>query len=339
MFKSRKTIPLLMGILMLFSTLNVFAETDKLADMVDKYDSPGYLSKEVLERENYIIIDSEEKARQVAEEDLKTLEKERAEKLKNIPSFIVEQYKEFEKANELEMENKILSRRDKNKINETNIQEMLKDLKLNKLIDANYSNSELLKDFKAFSNNEIRYKTIDASDDLASIDDSTLKEYLTILRTNTAEDAILLAFALAEYPVSHDMFLHSLVRNPKNLYVQTEGSKAYNPGYGTMNLAPAVKLGFFEEREFIKKLYNFARASNTPLNQDGLHHEFNVGDLAYSIHGTTNLRFNRIRYDRAFFRIWDIYDFDGLLNKLLDLFTNTNIYGITIEGLHDGAIR
>lgn len=336
MLKGKKVIPVLLVVIMLFLTSSLgFAKTDELTDMVKKYES-STLTKEILENENYIIIDSEEKAKAVAEEDLKKIEYERAKELSKIPSYIKEKYKEFENLN-----GKYTKSDPTFKSKKPGLEEVLFELKSKKLLDFNYTNDEILKDFKTFLKDkesnlysqEIKISTNN------NIDDSTLKEHLIVLRTNTVEDAILSAFKVADYPVSHDMFLHSLTKNPKNLYYQIEGVQAYKGNFGTMNIAPSIKYGFLENPGFLTMLRNFARAGSSELNRDGYHYEFNNGDLAYSIHGTTNIRLHRMKYDRAFFRIWDIYDFDGLLNKILNLTTNTNIYGITIEGLHDGSIR
>lgn len=333
--------------LMIASTSSsTFANSEDLTDMSKEYESP-VLSKEILESENYIIIDSEEKAKAVADEDLKTLKKERDKELSKIPSYIVKSYKEFEKSNlvgSVQMEESSLSLSTDAKLTKLSLEESLSSLKSKKLFDSNYTNSELSADFKNFykkqkKNSYLKSETsLVYSNDIDTIDDSALESHITTLRTNSVEDNILAFFKASNYPVSYDTFLHSLTSSPKNLYYQTEGQQAYLGSFGTMNIAPAIKYGLLKNPGFLIKLQNFARAGYSELNQAGHSYIFNREDLAYSIHGTSGLRLHRMSYDRAYFRIWDVYDFASIL-KPLDYITSTSHYGITIEGLHHGYLR
>ena len=79
-------------------------------------------------------------------------------------------------------------------------------------------------------------------------------------------------------------------------------------------------------------IYNFSRRGAWEENTDGHHYEFNTGDLALSIHGTTNMRLHRMPSTKTYFRIWDVYDFAGELAVFLNWTTNTSTYGTIIEG-------
>lgn len=338
MLKMKRTIIVLFIVSLVLSINNlVFAKKQGLTDMA-KFYSAQNLTKEILDNENYIIIDSDEKAKMVAREDLINLKDKREEEISKIPLSILKSYKSFEQIYEKTSKDKLTSELESNTLGK-----MIDSLKRNKLLDSNYKIDEVVKDFRRFCEKESEIKkklgSFYTDRSIHDISDFELKTHLTALRKRTAEDAILDAFKIAKYPVSHDLFLHSLVDNPKNLYYQTEGKQAYKGKYGTMNIASSIKYGFLKNPGFLIKLKKFAREGNDDFDKDGYHYEFNNGDLAYSIHGTTNLRMHRTKYDKVFFRIWDVYDFDGLLNKILELTTDTNEYGVVIEGLHNNSIK
>lgn len=329
MTKMKKLLYVSLAFIIVFSTNSlIFAKTNTLTDIAEEYESL-ILDKEILESKNYIIIDSEEKAKTVAKENLINLKKRREKDLSEIPKYTIENFEKFKDINGYAQEN-ILSELIGRTLETPKLEEIELELETKKIFNSDYTEDELLEDFKIFLKNE----------KITDIADSNLKEHLTILRTNIVEDAILLAFQVADFPVSHDMFLHSISSSsPQNLSYQTQGRPIRKGSFGSMDLAPSIKFGFLVNPTFLLMLQAFARAGDYEYNNDGYHYEFNNDDLAYSIHGTTNIRFHRMSYDRAFFRIWDIYDFDGLLNKLLNLTTKTSEYGIIIEGLHDGSLQ
>lgn len=54
--------------------------------------------------------------------------------------------------------------------------------------------------------------------------------------------------------------------------------------------------------QFNLSVVNFAYARNDEINQDGHHFEFSlISDLGLAIHGTANLRYHRIYYDKINF--------------------------------------
>lgn len=76
-------------------------------------------------------------------------------------------------------------------------------------------------------------------------------------------------------------------------------------------------------------------------NQDGFHFEFPFNsNLGLAIHGTTNIRLHCVQYQKTYFRIYDIYDFnqrDLVLARLnQDSSTPGVDYRIIIEGLQIG---
>ena len=290
--------------------LNVFADSvnnKNLVDMANAYNEE-YLANEVLEKEGYIVIDTLEKADQVRKEDVEKLTKERNEKLSKIPDYLIRKYNLFLK-DRIDLESNY------DKVEFYSIKDNV--MKVNEVDEE----ENLLK-FKKFCNDQR----------INSMDDDILIEDLTILKNTTVEDMILAYFSSNDYPISYGMFLHSLTSNPKNLYYNIEGVSAYKVSCGDMSLSHTFAYEFLQEKDFIKMIYDFAKAGSYEENRDGFHYEFNRGDLKYSIHGTTNMRLHRKTTGKTYFRIWDVYDFDDSLAKFLEWTTTTNNYGITIEG-------
>lgn len=312
---------LCMSLLVIIITPTKSFAYSKLTDM-NQYEN---LTQEILEEENYIVIDSPEKAIQVHRENLENLNLIRAKSLKDIPIELINEFNSFIKSKQL-TNDKAFKSRDR----DSYFQQILLSNQIN---SKDYTIRELTRDFNEFSN-----KTIITQ--IYKNDLNKLERDLDVLRTTFVEDMILSAFMAADMPVSYGMFLHSISSNsPKNLYYQTEGSNAYLGGFGNMNLSPSLKYGFYQNPSFIMKIANFSVMGNGETNQIVPNYEFNNGDLAYSIHGTTSFRIHRIHYNKSYWRFWDVYDFDGLLNKIINATTNSSEYGITVEGLYDRELK
>lgn len=280
----------------------------------------------------YHIISSEKDFDDLIKEDEAILEKQYKEKSKNISKEVIETFDIF--ASKL---SNVDSKQNINLIQSKTNKEVdlfIKALENNKLLSKEYKDEDMYLDF------------ITSNPSFETSNKQILKKDLKILRDNFVEEEIKSTFISLGFPVSYRFFVHSLTPNPKPVYYDLIGYPMHKSNNFTSgSIYPDVKYGCF-----LNGLYsivaNYARAGNgyettpAPGGNPNNTFKFENGDLALAIHGIYNLRLTRTMHDKAYFRLFDVYDFSGIIEGRIYNVTSTTPFNVTLYGLwENGTIK
>lgn len=153
-----------------------------------------------------------------------------------------------------------------------------------------------------------------------------LEKEINLLRFNPVVTAVRTFLKNMGYKLSLTFFNHSLTPDPADSTMDMTGNTSGMYGH--------VK-GLLYVDGFVDAMVRFSRANSSystiSNSSDWI---FDKGDLYWSIHGFTWKR-TRTKYDKAYFKIIDVYDF----NKWQDVpgmvagFAETNDFNIELYGL------
>ncbi|WP_312810181.1 hypothetical protein [Sedimentibacter sp.] len=165
--------------------------------------------------------------------------------------------------------------------------------------------------------------------DYAAMDREELTSNIELLRANIVVTAVRAFFSSNGYDLALDLFNHSLTENPAPATLELTGN------YGGMYSHIRTLL---RDDGFVSDMVRFAREGSNYKTLSDSSRPFENGDLYWAIHGFTWKR-TRTNYDRAYFNIIDVYDF----NKWKDIpgivagLAGTNDFDIEISGLVEGG--
>lgn len=289
---------------------------------------------------NEVVIKTEEDYKNQYKNDILEYKKIAAEREKSIDKDILKEFEHFSseyiKEFNLPEKKEVLDKAPKfnfesitTEQESTNGESLLKDIaESSPILDSTFNDDEVYELFIRYL--ETKNKKLNSSEK------QKLKENIPTLRLSVANSTVLKAFKKLEFPISYLLFAHSITTNPQTITIDTKRRPRQNYrnmtyGRSVYNIIPNVRYGLINGG-FTAKALEFAKAGNGFLSEDKHSHYFSSGDMYFAIRNTINVRFTRIWYNRAFFRIWDIYDFNGPLSGVTYI-TSTKPYGIKIEGL------
>lgn len=166
----------------------------------------------------------------------------------------------------------------------------------------------------------------------SSMDQSELLSSLATVRANPVVSAVRKFFSAKGYRLSLALFNHSLINNPGKVYMDLIGNKT------SMGLYIKQLLS---KDGFVKKMITFSRSGSNYYSKTDSSYAFNSGDLYWGIHGFTWKR-TRTLYNKAYFKIYDVYDFKKWkdIPGIVAGICNTHDYNIEFYGLvQGGAIK
>lgn len=158
---------------------------------------------------------------------------------------------------------------------------------------------------------------------------SVLAADVELLRANIAVEAVRSFFKTMGYDFSLDLFNHSLNDNPAMIAYMLRGHEEGMYGYLRELLSAD---------EFLSKMDDFSRESNSYERVSDSSYEFESGDLYWSIHGFTWTR-ARTEYGKATFTIDDRYDFDpSSIPGVVAGAAGTNDFDVYIGGVVENGV-
>ena len=170
---------------------------------------------------------------------------------------------------------------------------------------------------------------------------------LNKLNTYTYYSTILSIFKAFRLPISYHFYTHYIGKSGQNLYFDLTGYKAdLINRYDGVGIESNIKQGLYNHNFHAYVDKEMGSKGYGEKNEDGFRYEFSRNsDLGLAIHGTWDIRLHRVKYQKTYFRIYDIYDFEGFYKRATNLDQDFSPihpkqagvdYRIIIEGLQIG---
>lgn len=171
---------------------------------------------------------------------------------------------------------------------------------------------------------------LEAYPQYSSMDQSELLSTLSTVRANPVVSAVRKFFSSKGYRLSLALFNHSLINNPAKVYMNLIDNKT--------SMGLYIK-HLLSQDGFVNKMVAFSRSGSNYYSKTDSSYAFNSGDLYWAIHGFTWKR-TRTMYNKAYFKIYDVYDFKKWkdIPGIVAGICNTHDYNIEFYGLVLGGV-
>ena len=200
---------------------------------------------------------------------------------------------------------------------------------------------QLKKDFAEFTANNTD-TNFTSYDEVIDAFQSTYPEYrnadiegdVVTLQSNVTANLVRDFFNLNGYTIALALFNHSLTSNPAKAYLDIIGN--------TGGIYSDIRTQLTSKYDFVQKMITFSRAGSNQVtisnSSDYIFNKTNT-DMYWAIHGFTWKR-TRTAYNKAYFKIIDIYDFESgpSITGVVASMAGTHDFDVEIYGLVQNGV-